>query len=90
VAGSRPGEALEASDDGQNFRLVNLSGGARPEHTISFPPVTAKYFRVTFKRVRRPSVADWAKDDDPFRLSQDRRPPPTMRLPSWCCIPERA
>jgi hypothetical protein len=44
--------ALEASDDGDNYRvvaLIPLSGAT--EHTISFAPVTAKYFRVTIKTV---------------------------------------
>ena len=41
---------LEASDDGRTFRLVTIipSGGAG-QKTISFLPVTAKYFRFTFK-----------------------------------------
>jgi hypothetical protein len=44
------GEALEASDDGQNFHVVaNLPHIGAPENTIDFAPVTAKYFRVTFK-----------------------------------------
>jgi hypothetical protein len=47
-----PQKRLEASDDGVAFRLVtDLSGGTAPEHTISFPPVTARFFRITFKRV---------------------------------------
>ena len=46
----RTGEALEASDDGENLPrgYVDSERGA-PEHTIAFPPVTAKFFRVTFK-----------------------------------------
>ena len=48
-------KTLEASDDGQNFhKVVSLSGGRAPEHTISFDPVTAKYFRVTFKHTPPP------------------------------------
>jgi hypothetical protein len=44
------GEALEASDDGQNFNVVaNLPHSEAPENTIEFSPATAKYFRVTFK-----------------------------------------
>ncbi len=47
-----PSEALEASDDGSSFRVVAVvpKGGAA-EHTIAFAPVTAKYFRMTFKRM---------------------------------------
>jgi hypothetical protein len=44
------GEALEASDDGVNFRVVaTVPKGGSAEHTIAFPPVVAKYFRMTFK-----------------------------------------
>jgi alpha-L-rhamnosidase/Glycosyl hydrolases family 2, sugar binding domain len=44
------GEALEASDDGQTFdRVAAIPKGGPIEHTISFPPVTARFFRVTFK-----------------------------------------
>ena len=39
------GQALEASDDGQRFRVVApIPAGAR---TLAFAPVTAKYFRLT-------------------------------------------
>lgn len=49
------GRALEASDDGQQFRvLVDLPKSGSTEHTISFPPVTAKFFRVTFKTMPVP------------------------------------
>jgi hypothetical protein len=45
-----PSEALEASDDGVSFRVVaTVPKGGSAEHTISFAPVTAKYFRMTFR-----------------------------------------
>ena len=48
--GGDSGKALEASDDGQNFHVVlEVPKGGATEHTLSFAPVTAKYFRVTFK-----------------------------------------
>ena len=48
--GGESGRALEASDDGQNFHVVaDLPKGGATERTIAFAPVTAKYFRVTFK-----------------------------------------
>jgi hypothetical protein len=49
------GEALEASEDGVNFRVVpvELPKGGTAEHTIAFAPVTARYFRVTFKTMAR-------------------------------------
>jgi hypothetical protein len=79
VAGiSTPDKALEASDDGQNFRqVVKLSGGSAPEHTISFPAVTAKYFRVTFKRTPPPPIPAWAVGLDPASFGITIGPPPT-------------
>ena len=56
-----PEKHLEASDDGQNFREVaDLRSGNAPEHTISFPPATARYFRVTFKQTP-PHPDAWKK-----------------------------
>ncbi|HUB30660.1 MAG TPA: glycosyl hydrolase [Terracidiphilus sp.] len=64
-----PEKTLEASDDGQAFRTVaTLPGGESPEHTISFPAVTAKYFRVAFKRTPPPPIPFWAQGIDPASL----------------------
>src|SRR6266496_3851128 len=61
-----PEKTLEASDDGQNFRkVIGFGGGEASEHTISFAPVTAKYFRVTFKRTPPPPMPAWASGIDP-------------------------
>ncbi len=70
VAGiSNPEKSLEASDDGQSFRLVvKVPDGGAPEHTLSFPPVTAKFFRVTFKRTPPPPIPAWASGIDPESL----------------------
>jgi hypothetical protein len=47
--------ALEASDDGQNYRVVvALPKGRSIEHTISSAQVTARFFRVTFKTLPWP------------------------------------
>ncbi len=73
-----PEKTLEASDDGLNFRKVaTLGGGEAPEHTVSFAPVTAKYFRVTFKRGPRPPVPGWAAGIDPSVFGIDPSRPPT-------------
>ncbi len=49
------GEAVEASDDGVNFRVVaNIPKGGSPEHTIAFPRTLARYFRVSFRTMRTP------------------------------------
>jgi alpha-L-rhamnosidase/F5/8 type C domain len=70
-----PEKTLEASDDGQNFhKVVSLSGGRAPEHTISFDPVTAKYFRVTFKHNPPPPIPAWAEGMDFSSFG----PPPTV------------
>jgi hypothetical protein len=61
-----PEKILESSDDAQNFRKVaEISGGSGPEHTVSFAPVTAKYFRVAFKRNPPPPKPAWAEGIDP-------------------------
>jgi hypothetical protein len=50
VGGEDTSRALEASDDGQNYHTIAaIPTDGSTEHTISFAPVTAKYFRVTFK-----------------------------------------
>jgi len=52
VAG--PDAALETSDDGQNFQSVSTIPLARTaERTISFAPVRARYFRVSFPMFAR-------------------------------------
>ena len=79
IAGvAAPEKALEASDDGQNWREVaKLIGSNAPEHTISFPGVTAKYFRVTFKRTPPPPIPAWAAGIDPGSLGIKIPPKPT-------------
>ena len=92
VAGvANPEKSLEASDDGQNFRLVvKLPDGGAPQHTLSFPPVSAKFFRVVFKRTPPPPVPAWASGIDPSSLGIKIGPPrPTMKLQSWRFIRER-
>ncbi|MFD2719641.1 glycosyl hydrolase [Hymenobacter monticola] len=46
---------LEASDDGQTFRLVAaIPAGGVGQQTITIPATTARYFRVTFKNPAAP------------------------------------
>ncbi len=53
------GNALEASDDGKTFNVVfSMPKGGTTEHTYAFAPVTAKYFRVTFKAKPEVSIAE--------------------------------
>ena len=73
-----PKKSLEASDDGQTFREVaTMPAGGAPEHTLSFPAVTAKYFRVTFERVPPPPPPAWAKGLDPKSFGLRLGPTPT-------------
>jgi hypothetical protein len=66
---SNPAKTLEASDDGQSFHTVaELPDSDSPESTVSFPGVTARYFRVVFKRKEPPPLPDWAKNIDPKSL----------------------
>ncbi|MGB6691635.1 MAG: glycosyl hydrolase [Terracidiphilus sp.] len=79
VAGmGTPDKALQASDDGQSWReIAKLSGGDAPEHTVSFAPVTAKYFRVTFTRTPSPPIPDWAQGLNPEDFGIKIPPKPT-------------
>ena len=61
--GPGPSEFLEAGDDGATYHVIaSVPKGGSAEHTISFVPVTAKYFRVTFETTpsRTPAAADIA------------------------------
>jgi (4-O-methyl)-D-glucuronate---lignin esterase len=71
-----PEKTLEASDDGQAFhKVAGLSGGRAPEHTISFEPILAKYFRITFRRNPPPPVPAWAEGIDPTSFGPPPAPP---------------
>ena len=73
-----PKKALEASDDGQTWRTISeLDTGESPETTVSFPAVTAKYFRVTFLRVPPPPPPAWAKGLNPRSFGLNVPPAPT-------------
>jgi hypothetical protein len=78
IAGvTNPEKSLEASDDGQNFRLIaKIPDEGAPEHTLSFPPVTAKFFRVVFKRTPPPPRPDWLSGIDPSSIGIKVGPPP--------------
>lgn len=77
-----PEKTLEASEDGKTFRKVlTLTGGEAAEHTVSFAPVQAKFFRVTFTPTPRPPVPGWAVGSDPASFGIDpNKPPKTYRI----------
>ena len=73
-----PDKALESSDDGKNFRqIVSLGANDSPEETISFVPVTAKFFRVIFKHAPPPPPPSWLEGRDPAFLGPK---PPTPQF----------
>ena len=73
-----PEISLQSSDDGQEFRdIVKLPSEGAPEHTVSFAPVTAKFFRVAFKRTPAPPLPPWASGLDPASMGFKIPPPPT-------------
>jgi hypothetical protein len=78
IAGiAAPHKTLQASDDGQIFRLVAELQGDAPENTLSFASVTAKYFRVTFERTPPPQVPFWAQGIDLESMRSKAPAPPT-------------
>ena len=57
---SSPEKSLEASNDGRDFHvIVRIPDGGTPEHTVSFPPEKARFFRVVFKRAPAPAAPSW-------------------------------
>ncbi|MGB4293331.1 MAG: glycosyl hydrolase [Bacteroidales bacterium] len=63
IGRSRQRRSLEASDDGKIFRKVtDIPGGGVPQNTITFSPVTAKYFRIT--------ITNPPSDDELARIGQ--------------------
>jgi hypothetical protein len=75
---ANPEISLETSDDGHSFRVIEtLPDGGVPEHTVSFPAVTARFFRVAFKRKPAPPLPSWASGLDLASLGIRVGPPPT-------------
>lgn len=59
------GEALQVSDDGTNFRtVVDIPNSRVEQRTLSFPKVTARFFRVTFTTIPEPPDPMDGKDWD--------------------------
>jgi alpha-L-rhamnosidase len=72
---SNPEKSLEASDDGQAFRLIaKLPDGGAPEHTVSFPEQRARFFRIVFKRGPAPATPSWMQGIDPSSFGIKKRP----------------
>src|ERR1019366_3590572 len=62
---------LEASDDGQSFHPAAAIPNSRAsERTISFAPVTAKYFRVSFPAQVSPTGAAPQSSSAPISIAE--------------------
>lgn len=82
--GGATDKVLLASDDGKHFHVVatlpannDIYGtSVPPEYTVAFPPVTAKYFRLSFKPTAPPSLPEWAIGIDPtlFDIAAPKQP----------------
>ncbi|HZZ19941.1 MAG TPA: glycosyl hydrolase [Opitutaceae bacterium] len=74
---SNPEKYIEASDDGTTFRTIQkIPEGGAPEHTISFPEVKARFFRVAFRRAPPPKTPSWMMGMDPAALGGDKQTAP--------------
>jgi hypothetical protein len=71
-----PERTLQASDDGVTFRnITKLEAGGAAERTLAFSPVTARFFRVSFKHMPPPPRPSWAAGFDASTLP--KHPPIT-------------
>ena len=67
AAGTRE---LLSSDDGSTFKpAAAIPGGGSIPHTVSFPPVTARFFRVTF-RTAQPGSPNPAPGGPEVRIAE--------------------
>jgi hypothetical protein len=58
------GIVLEASSDGQSFRpIIEVPKGGSAEHTLTFPSVSARHFRVTFRTLPSPPASAFGHVD---------------------------
>jgi hypothetical protein len=74
--GGPPGPEFEASDDGVTWRsIASVPADPGAEHTISFTPVTARYFRAAFRTAAPESKLP--PGFDPAVLGINLPPPPT-------------
>src|SRR5258708_7653360 len=73
---------VQASDDGQAFRkLVDIPANGGVEHTIAFPPTTAKFFRVAFASKPPAGFSDLQFDvDNAFGDFSGVKPDPNFEI----------
>ncbi len=73
---------IEASEDGKNFRkLAAIPNDGGVEHTIAFPPATARFFRVTFTEKPPASFSDLSFDvENAFGDPGGMKPDPNFEI----------
>jgi hypothetical protein len=76
VAGQREDDesrALEISDNGLQFRIVTvITEGDAAQSTITFPPATARFFRVTFTKQADQSATPGSENNERGRSDAQR------------------
>jgi len=76
--GGAGGPELEAGDDGRQFHTIaTLPTGGAAQHTIAFPEVTARFFRVTFTTPPPPAGRGRGGDLPAFGGGRNPAPAPT-------------
>ena len=66
---------LEASDDGQNFHtIMEIPRDGAPAHTLTFAPVTAKYFRLAITTPSTPHMTISEEDLKGFGMTMPKTP----------------
>jgi hypothetical protein len=79
MGGAPPGPDFEGSDDGQSFhKIASIPNNGSQVHTISFPEVTARFFRLTFATPPPPTGPPAMEFDADFG---DLNPPPSTEYP---------
>ena len=73
---------VEASDDGQTFRkLVDIPNDGGQEHTIAFPPTSARFFRVAFADKPPAGFSEMTFDvENPFGDFSGMKPDPNFEI----------
>jgi hypothetical protein len=70
---------LEASNDGAQFRtIIAIPGGGAGERTLAFPPVTARFFRVTFASPA--PIRSASGEDMPFSIANASENPTDYKI----------
>ena len=75
IPAGQSGQALQSSDDGEHFNtVVTVPGGGATQHTLAFPTVTARFFRVAFTTL--PPSPNPFTNFDPDAFGGFTLPPP--------------